>query len=264
MKIGAMNNPSKGLYQQIGFIGKSGFDFLDLTLEPDKAYVDDVDVKKILDLTDEHKLKIIGHTPWDLPIASSFKSVRKAGVEEYMKCLDLFSKLKVKYVNAHPVMPNNMKDPNQVIKHNIKFFQKIVKVAKKHNIRIMMENTKAMFNELEVIGGILKEVPGLKLHWDVAHANLGNEGEKKTKLAFDNFKEKIVHVHFSDNNGQEDQHLPLGTGNINWPFILKTLKEYEYNKTITLEIHSQDLSYLLFSRDKVKFILNKISEEEKQ
>lgn len=261
MKIGAMNNPSKDLYEQIEFIGKSGFDFLDLTIEYDKAYVDEVNIERIKEVTDKYKLKIIGHTPWNLPIASSYKSVRNVAIEEYMKCLTLFSKLKVKFVNAHPVIPDDMKDPNIVIKHNIKFFQKIVKAAKKHNIKIMMENTKAIFNELEVIAAILKETPGLKLHWDVAHANLGNEGEKKTKQAFDNFKDKIMHVHFSDNNGQEDQHLPLGTGNINWPFILKTLKEHDYKKTITLEIHSPDLSYLLFSRDKVKFILNKIDEE---
>ena len=65
-------------------------------------------------------------------------------------------------------------------------------------------------------------------------------------------------MHFSDNNGAEDQHLPLGAGNINWQFIVKTLKEYKYDKTVTLEIHTPDLSYMLFSRDKLKYLLENV------
>jgi sugar phosphate isomerase/epimerase len=262
MKIGAMNDPKKDLYKEIKFIAEN-FDFLDLTIEPETAYADDVDVDKILKLTKEHNLNIIGHTPWNLPIASSYKTIRNAAFEEYLKCLKVFRKLKLKLVNVHPVIPNDMANPDKIIKYNIEFFKKVVKEAKKYNIKIMLENTKAIFNEISIIAKILDEVPSLKLHWDVGHANLGNEGEKKTKLAFHNFKNKILHLHLSDNNGQEDQHLPLGTGNINWPFIVKTLKEYNYNKTITLEVHTPDLSYLLFSRDKLKFLLENIGKDKK-
>ena len=103
----------------------------------------------------KYNLKIIGHTPWNLPISSPYKSVRAAALDEFIKCIEVFSKLKVNLVNAHPVVPNDVGDPNIVIKHNIDFFKKIVKKAKKHNIKIMMENTKAIFNELEILGKIL-------------------------------------------------------------------------------------------------------------
>lgn len=260
MKIGAMNNPRKDLFKEMEFIAEN-FDFLDLTIEPDTAYAENVDTAKILEFQKKHNLLIIGHTPWNLPVASPFESVRKAALEEFLKCLKVFRKLKLKLVNVHPATPNDASDPETVILYNIDFFKKIVKEAKKYNIKIMVENTKALFNELNVIGTILNEVPGLKLHWDVGHANLGNEGEKKTKAAFHNFKNKIAHVHFSDNNGQDDQHLPLGTGNINWQFVVKTLIEHKYDKTITVEIHSPDPSYLLFSRDKLRFIIKSIKEE---
>ena len=254
-----MNNPRKDLFQEMEFISKN-FDFLDLTIEPETAYADNVDTARILEFRKKNDLLIIGHTPWNLPIASPFESVRKAAFEEFLKCLKVFRKLKVKLVNVHPALPNDATDPDLVLQYNIDFFKKIVKEAKKYKIKIMVENTKAIFNELNVLATILKQVPGLKLHWDVGHANLGNEGEKKTKQAFHIFKNRIAHLHFSDNNGQEDQHLPLGTGNINWPFIVKTLLNNKYDKTITLEIHSSDPSYLLFSRDKLRYILNNIGE----
>jgi sugar phosphate isomerase/epimerase len=263
MKIGAMNNSSKDLCEQIEFIGEQGFDFLDLTIEPDLAYADNIDAKKINELLKKYNLKVVGHTPWNLPIASTFASVRDAAFVEFKKCLKVFKKLPVKYVNVHPVMSNDVGDPNLVIEYNVEFFKKIVAEAKKYKIKIMMENTKSLFNEIEIIGKILDEIPGLKLHWDVGHANLGNEGEAKTKLVFDKFKKKIAHLHFSDNNGSEDQHLPIGVGNINWPFVMKTLMDEKYNRTITLEIHAPDPSYLLISRDKIKFIIEQLKEENK-
>ena len=250
MKIGAMNNPGKDLYKEIRFIADN-FDFLDLTLEPGRTYPSIVNVKKILQLKKKYNLEFIGHTPWDLPISSPYASVREAALYEYLKCLSVFSKLSVKLVNVHPSLSESS-DAESVIKDNIRFFNRIVKIAKKKDIVIMMENTVSLFNDLGVMARILKETPGLKLHWDVGHANLGNDGERKTRLAFHNFKNKIFHMHFSDNNGKDDQHLPLGAGNINWAMIIKTIKEYKYNKTITLEIHSPDRSYLLLNRDRLR------------
>lgn len=264
MKLGAMNDPKKDLYKQIEFFGEQKFDFLDLTIEPDKAYADDVDVNRIKALTKRYNLGMIGHTPWNLPIAGVYNSVREAALQEYLKCLGVFRKLGVTLVNVHPSMAGDVSDADTLLKYNIDFFRKITKRAKSSNIKIMVENTQGIFNEVEVLGKILSEVPGLKLHWDIGHANLGNEGEKKTKLAFHHFKKKIAHVHLSDNNGQEDQHLPIGVGNINWQFILQTLMEYKYNRTITLEVHAPDLSYLVFTRDKVKYLLDNITKEEEK
>ncbi len=261
MKIGAMNNPQGNLSEELDFIFEN-FDFLDLTIEPETAYPDNIDVKKL-----KKKIKgkkVIGHTPWNLPIASPFKTVRDAAYKEFIKCLDIFEELNVNLVNVHPSLPDDNPNPESVLQHNIEFLKKIIKKAKKKDITLMLENTKSVFNEISVLEQILNEVPGLKLHWDVGHANLGNQGEQKTKQAFEIFKDKIVHVHFSDNNGVEDQHLPIGAGNINWPFVVQILKENDYKDTITLEIHTPDVSYLLFSRDKLKFILKNLPNDEKK
>jgi len=62
----------------------------------------------------------------------------------------------------------------------------------------------------------------------------------------------VVQKFFSDNKGKEDDHLPLGCGNIEWEKIIKIIKKFKFNKTITLEIFSPDRDYLLLSRDKLK------------
>jgi sugar phosphate isomerase/epimerase len=65
-------------------------------------------------------------------------------------------------------------------------------------------------------------------------------------------------VHFSDNKGgTTDLHLPLGAGLISWDKVINSLKKYEYDGTITLEVFSRDKRYLLASRDKVYELWNK-------
>src|ERR671910_466525 len=50
------------------------------------------------------------------------------------------------------------------------------------------------------------------------------------------FKDKIVHVHWHDNHGTRDEHLPEGSGLIDHQKALKALKNINYDRTITLEV----------------------------
>jgi sugar phosphate isomerase/epimerase len=254
MKIGAMNNPEKDIYSEIEYFAEHGFDFIDLTVEPGaSSYSEDIDVKRIAALVKKHRLNLIGHTPWNLPFASPYKQAREAAFGEFMKCIEIFSEIGVTLANVHIQEPNYIKPIDELIRYNAEFFRKIVKASKNKGIAIMMENAGGVFSDAKLLKKLL--VPGLKLHWDVGHANLGRDTHETTENAFREFKDRIVHLHFSDNNGIDDLHLPLGAGNIDWPKIIKILKEYKYNKTITLEVFSPDRDYLLASRDKLRRLL---------
>ncbi len=66
---------------------------------------------------------------------------------------------------------------------------------------------------------------------DTGHANL--EGQIEPFLA--KLPKKIVHVHISDNHGEEDEHLGLGDGKIDWQQFAKLLKSISFNGTILTE-----------------------------
>lgn len=65
MKIGVMNYPKNDLVKEIKWISENGFDFIDLTIEPLKAYK--IDVKKIKKALKNFNLEAIGHTNPFLP-----------------------------------------------------------------------------------------------------------------------------------------------------------------------------------------------------
>jgi len=92
------------------------------------------------------------------------------------------------------------------------------------------------------------------LHLDIGHANLfGRKPEDFIKK----FRNKIKHVHLHDNNGNEDLHLPMGCGSIDWEKTLKTLKKC-YNGTITLEVFSKDKEYVLLTKEKLRKLWNRL------
>jgi sugar phosphate isomerase/epimerase len=66
--------------------------------------------------------------------------------------------------------------------------------------------------------------------------------------------DRLTHVHMSDNNGEHDDHLPIGapkTGSIDLAHELRGLRSFRYDGGITLEIYG-DRRWLVASAGLVR------------
>ncbi len=261
MKIGAMNNPTCNLQKEIQWIGENGFDFVDLTLEPPGALAINVDIDMVRDLMDKYNLDIVGHTAYYLPIASPYQSFCDLAQEELRKCFEVFQALDVHIVNIHAdesIIGIFNKDRSII--RNIRAFKTAAEEAKRHGLKLIVENTIKLFNSVEELHILFNAIDDIGFHLDVGHANLNTE-KNKTEEFIVEFHDRLEHVHFSDNKGgNTDLHLPLGAGLISWDKIISILKKFNYDGTITLEVFSRDKRYLLASRDKVLEMWNKENE----
>jgi sugar phosphate isomerase/epimerase len=126
-----------------------------------------------------------------------------------------------------------------LVRLNIEALKPLAEMAGSHGLTLILENFKAPFDSVSTYSRLLKEVPGLQIHLDFGHTNLGRDDGASfcTQLG-----EHIRHVHFSDNHGQEDEHIPLGMGNIDWEKAVSALKSIGYDETITLEVFVNDRS----------------------
>jgi sugar phosphate isomerase/epimerase len=249
MKIGVINHPKNDLLKEIRWISENGFDFIDLTIEPLKAH--EINIEKVRKALRDSNLEAIGHTNPFLPSIFPIQSIREVCLKEFKKYIDIFNALEIKLVNIHPFYSAPFLSDEDKIKANIQFLKQVNKLCKSRGITLMLENYIKPFDTPEVFMRILKEVPDLKIHLDIGHCNI-NQEENLTEAFFKKFGNKIVHLHLSDNKGKDDDHLPLGCGNIEWEKIIKVIKKAKFNRTITLEIFSPDRDYLLLSRDKLK------------
>lgn len=243
-----MNNPSKSVYDEAAFCGKAGFDFLDLTIEGPAAI--NIDIAKLRPLLDSYGLSITGHTDPCLPYTYPIQEIREACFKELKRCAKIFSGLGAKVMNIHPCYFSPPAMRKDLVSFHIEALQPIVEMAASYGLTMVFENYKAPFDRVSTFKNLLTKVPGLKLHLDFGHLNLGIDNHE---VFCQELGKYIQHVHFSDNRSRSDDHMPLGVGTVNWPTAVNSLKAIGYNRTITLEIFCNDSNmqhkYLDLSRE---------------
>jgi len=248
MKIGAMNNPRNDIAGAVEVFSAAGFDFIDLTLEYPRAHIDVIDKKETLKVLKDSGLGVVGHTTYYLPFASPINALRQAAVEDVIKTLEFFKAAGAATVTVHPDSGVGTMESKTSISFNALSFKIISDEAAKHDLTVLVENLPGVFSTVEAMGSVLSTVPGLRFHLDVGHAFIRGNRFRHLLAAF---KDKLVHVHLSDNRTHADDHMPIGAGNINWADVIQALKGIGYDGTITLEVFSPDPRYLVASRDKL-------------
>lgn len=263
MKIGMMNNPGFPVDSEIAFAAQSGFDFIDLTLEPPEANLSISDVPRMKQILSDNGLSVIGHTAYYLPIDSPFKRLRDAVRDELMDQLAIFSAIGASTVSIH----FNHSYPHRFFKTETKsaLWQEALlplsELCGQLNVKLLLENTVNWSDQLRLLNRLLKSIPNLGFHYDAGHANLLPQIFPPF-LLLHKFKHHLHHVHFSDNNGgSDDLHLPIGAGRIPWKRLIRELKRIHYNEGITLEVFSPDREYLLISRKKLRTLWDETAQE---
>lgn len=249
MLIGTMNHPARDLVSEIAWIARMGFDFIDLTLEPPLACVERLNLTRVRDALEEHELGIIGHTAYYLPMGSPFDSVRRAAVEELRLCLTAFAQLGARWMNLHPDGNAPLHTSGFVIERNLQSLRELATVSRDCGVGLMIENLPGRFNSVRQLGPLLDPMPEIGLHLDIGHSNLMVELNTTDELIAA-YGPRLRHVHLHDNKGgANDLHMPLGTGTVDFPHYIRSLKNSGYDATITLEVFTPDSHYLEYSRD---------------
>ena len=154
-------------------------------------------------------------------------------------------------MNLHPDSRAPLHSEDWVIAQNVEALAKLAAIASRNGMKVMVENTPS-FSRAAQIKPLMEAVPEAEFLLDIGHANVGTLYNRTEELLA-NFGNRLGHVHVSDNRGGlDDQHLPLGVGNINWEKKVRTLKRVGYDGTITIEVFSDDNDYLAMSRDKLR------------
>jgi len=126
--------------------------------------------------------------------------------------------------------------PGDDWKQNVKSIQALHKTANDYGVTLAIENLP------EKYGFLMKGAEDFQRFYDesgldigivldVGHANL----EGRVEPFLQKLPNKLVHVHVSDNMGENDQHLGIGYGAINWQNFAETLKRIGFSGTVVTE-----------------------------
>jgi sugar phosphate isomerase/epimerase len=115
------------------------------------------------------------HTDPCLPFDYPIQGILDSCLVELERCAGIFAALGADVMNIHPCYycPPAMK--SDLVDLNIEAMQPIVEIAAGHGLTVVFENFRAPFDQADTLKKMLAAVPGLKVHLDVGHANMGRQ-----------------------------------------------------------------------------------------
>ena len=179
------------------------------------------------------------HAPFaDINISSPSKPLLNAMLRRLKQSIANARAINAQVWVFHPGIQTGISQfyPGRDWEQNAESVLALHRIAEEHGVRIAIENVPDPYpfilKSVEDFARFYKETNlNIGLVLDVGHAHLNGQIE----LFLRTFKERIVHIHASDNMGETDQHLGIGCGKISWQRFAETLKENAYGKTVIVE-----------------------------
>ncbi|MGC9967633.1 MAG: TIM barrel protein [Syntrophobacteraceae bacterium] len=141
----------------------------------------------------------------------------------------------------------------ETIVYKIGFLKRLTTCAGGSGITVCLEN---LSENADQLAEVFAAVPTLNLTLDLGHAELLSK--ENTSFGFlEKCPERIKHIHLHDNHGgtspDDDLHLPVGEGRIDFHKIFQRLHALQYNGTMTLELRPDQIKSCL---EKVKHLVD--------
>jgi sugar phosphate isomerase/epimerase len=245
LSYGLLTNPSNHIISEISKIHDLNFDYAEIGIEGPEGNADIINKKihEIVKLLERFKQKPIAHTAYWIDLASDYDYIRNAWILEAIREIKTARKLGIDLINFHANI-NGMFYGEQrkiVLDNLVKSLREIVNQAKKYKVNIMLENVPLSngIHNVDEFKYVIDNVATLFVHLDIPHA-FTSGGMASVIDYINTFRDKIIHIHWHDNHGQKDEHLPIGDGFISHQEAVKALKAIGYDKTITLEVFTNN------------------------
>jgi sugar phosphate isomerase/epimerase len=238
---GLLTNPSNEMISEIIKVYELNFEYVEIGIEGPEGNPDLINKNKheMLKHLQRFKQKPIAHTAYWIDLASDYDIIRHAWINEAIREIRITRRLGIDLINFHANINGMFHGENRkiVLDNLIKSLREIVNQANKSKITVMLENTPLSngIHNVHEFKYIVDNVPNLFVHLDIPHA-FTSGGMRSVIDYINTFRDKIIHIHWHDNHGQKDEHLPIGEGFIDHQKAVNALKNIGYNGTITLEV----------------------------
>ena len=188
---------------------------------------------------ESHQLKLASlHAPTSRDISAMRESgtplsiceverVRRVeAMDEFKRVIDVADDLPYARLILHMGGSRETADPR---KRDAAFssLEHLILHARHSGVTICVENTLSEMGDPAYLRAFAEEtrLNGLRFNFDIGHANLAElPEEERLEKSFSPLRELVSSVHFHDNHGEKDEHLPPYHGTIDWAAAIKLLK----------------------------------------
>ncbi|MFQ6137033.1 MAG: sugar phosphate isomerase/epimerase family protein [Candidatus Hydrothermarchaeales archaeon] len=219
------------------------------------------DFTKIKESVESYGLGIFAHAPFsDLNIASLNYKLREEAINQIFDAIKTGNFLGAELINIHSgrLSPMGMYFEDEVREINVQSVARIVEFARDFDMKVCLENAPNFFGSISSTIGEIKEIrdrvgeDGLFLTLDVGHANTCGHIMDYIK----ELEDSIHHIHLHDNDGRDDLHRGIGSGNIDFRRVIEALKKIVNKSSIVIEVQSEQ--ELFDSKTKLEAMLERV------
>ncbi|MBL1211751.1 MAG: sugar phosphate isomerase/epimerase [Ignavibacteriae bacterium] len=233
------------------FIYASSHNLKSIEIHLDKLHItlETFTLKRINELNrlaEKYNVKLSIHNPYNINASDIIPTFRKSDTSFMLAGIRLAAELQAEHITAHIGnfywFPVERWMRKKALNRFIKCMDGIVEQCEVNNITFALENVVPIpqGSDYYFLGDNLEDFSFLfeRLNskyfmfcLDIGHANVA-EG---VLPYIDHFGENIKTIHFHDNLGDDDTHLPIGKGNINWSKVARAIQEINFTGPIISE-----------------------------
>jgi len=206
------------------------------------------DVIAVRDALDwEHTVTV--HGPFmDLSPGALDTKVAEASLSRYLAVIELSSILGPEAIVFHSGY-EGWKYAHKVdawLKPSVQTWRRVVEAAEPHGIRIAVENI--VDTVPDHLRRLAEEVdrPLFGLCLDVGHRQIFSD--LPVEAWVDAMHPYIIVMHLHDNNGEFDDHAPIGSGSVDFDGLFRRIRDLGINPVYTLEAHNADDAFASLRR----------------
>ena len=229
-------------------IRESGFSTIEICSSPSHLdYRDPAIVKRAAERIQELGMEAYSfHAPFadNIDIASSNETLRNGALAEVLQAIEAAATLRVRYFVIHPgpEHPASTSSEEQFARMGnvVTTLNEVARRCRELGIICVLENKlpHLLFGNTSDILWILDAISTAEVGacLDTGHAFLSGDVLSLIRKLRGHLR--MIHVH--DNGGGRDDHLPPGSGRIDWEAILRELVAISFRGALILELAEQE------------------------
>lgn len=244
--------------EAVKWAAREGFAFVELLLDGPYARERITDRRESMAKTlVDSDMDIVVHLPFAVDAGSPFMPVREGAIAEFTAGMDLAVDLGAEKVVFHP--SSDAWDLGWTEEECCEFVHEglddLIPAARERDLEPCVENVVTSYYDVTTFPELLKRYPDASMTFDTSHALLAGMDEAEMAKFCRDHANRIEHLHLVDTRGGDDEHLPVGMGQIDFATVFAGLADAGWSGTATLEIGTEDYDTIALGKDHVEELL---------
>lgn len=238
--------------ESIAFADEAGFDFVELYLDG-ASERRAVDAPEVETLCADAGLDLLVHLPFaDLDLGTPRERVREACLDEQRATIRTAAEMgagkAVLHASSHATPPEW--DREEVFPNALESIRRLDGFGADHDVEVCVENLPGVTPTVHDFDAIFEETDAT-MALDTGHARVdGLDAGGIAEFAAAH-RDRISHVHANDARVDADEHVPTGSGTMDFARAFEPMVESDWDGTISIEVYTFDFDYLALSKRKL-------------